>query len=64
MFVSPLQFDEAAICAGNLGGGHDSCKGDSGGPMMLPIEKDGQFSFYQFGVISYGKECGLPNMPG
>lgn len=44
--------------------GHDSCQGDSGGPLFLPIETDGKFPFYQIGIISYGKSCGLKNMPG
>lgn len=56
------QFDNSAVCAGNLGGGHDSCKGDSGGPMMMPVHENGKFPFYQIGIVSYGKDCGL-NMP-
>lgn len=65
MFVSPKQFDESVICAGNLGGAHDSCKGDSGGPMFLPKRNsdNGKFYYHQYGVVSYGKDCGLPDMP-
>lgn len=45
------------ICAGQLiGGGYDSCLGDSGGPMIL----DGQ----QVGIISFGFGCGDPRFPG
>lgn len=63
MFISMVQYDNSAICAGDLGGGHDSCKGDSGGPMMMPVHENGKFPFYQIGIVSYGKECGKPDMP-
>lgn len=62
--VTPNQFDYAIICAGHLNGGVDSCKGDSGGPLMLPIQTDGKFPFYQIGIVSYGAGCGRPNVPG
>lgn len=52
--VTPNQFDYTIICAGHLRGGADACKGDSGGPLMLPIQADGKFPFYQIGIVSYG----------
>lgn len=56
--------EENVMCAGNLYGGEDSCKGDSGGPLMLPIHENGKFPFYQIGVVSYGYGCGRPDVPG
>lgn len=43
------------LCAGYLSGGHDSCKGDSGGPLMCQIGSTG--TWYQVGVVSFGKQC-------
>lgn len=64
-FKADIQFDERIICAGGLTtGGKDSCKGDSGGPLMLPIHQKGSFPFYQLGVVSYGYGCGEANVPG
>ena len=64
LYISPLQFDTSATCAGFLAGGQDSCRGDSGGPMMITVYKNRKFPFYLIGIISYGNSCGLPNMPG
>lgn len=63
-FVSEEQFGSAAICAGIMAGGQDSCKGDSGGPLMMPMHENGKFAFYQIGVIAWGLGCGKENIPG
>ncbi|KAK7174552.1 hypothetical protein R3I93_001689 [Phoxinus phoxinus] len=48
------------ICAGLLEGGKDSCQGDSGGPM---VSKQSSL-WIQSGVVSFGKGCAEPNLPG
>ncbi|CAK1583442.1 unnamed protein product [Parnassius mnemosyne] len=50
------------LCAGVLG--KDSCKGDSGGPLMLEGNYDNEFKFIQHGIVSYGpSQCGS-HFPG
>lgn len=57
-------FDERVICAGSTG--KDSCQGDSGQALMLPVMVPDQ-SYYYFiviGIVSYGYGCGKENFPG
>lgn len=52
---------DSVICAGMPQGGEDSCRGDSGGPLMMPKLNQ----FYLVGIVSYGpKTCGVPGVPG
>nr|BAM20553.1 melanization protease 1 [Papilio polytes] len=45
------------FCAGELG--HDSCKGDSGGPLMVESIVKNTYKQVQYGIVSYGNnECG------
>ncbi|XP_029834986.2 proclotting enzyme-like [Ixodes scapularis] len=56
-----LDIDENHLCAGTSAGDRDACKGDSGGPLMLPDE-DQRFSV--IGVTSFGVQCGDSDFPG
>ncbi|XP_076667402.1 phenoloxidase-activating factor 1-like isoform X1 [Andrena cerasifolii] len=53
------------ICAGGETG-KDSCKGDSGGPLMSRERiRDGTARWTVVGVVSFGpKRCGTPGWPG
>ena len=56
---------EGQICAGGVKG-RDSCRGDSGGPLMqqdrLP---DGTLRWSEAGVVSFGPSpCGMDSWPG
>lgn len=44
--------DSNAICAGDDESGHDSCSGDSGGPLMIRQPDD---SYVALGVLSHGQ---------
>ena len=55
-----LWVSETMFCAGPLKGGEDACKGDSGGP-IVKIENN---VATLVGVVSWGKGCALPNLPG
>ncbi|EDW98165.1 spaetzle-processing enzyme [Drosophila yakuba] len=59
-----VKLDETQMCAGGQMG-VDTCGGDSGGPLMVPISTGGRDVFYIAGVTSYGtKPCGLKGWPG
>lgn len=58
-----IQIRNHVICAG-LSCGKGIWAGDSGGPLMLPIHQNGTFPFYQIGVVSFGYDCAVENVPG
>ncbi|XP_008072284.1 transmembrane protease serine 12 [Carlito syrichta] len=51
-----------SFCAGVEDGAFDTCRGDSGGPLMcyLPEHK----KFFVMGITSYGHGCGRRDFPG
>ncbi|CAG9821117.1 unnamed protein product [Phaedon cochleariae] len=53
------------LCAGGEKG-KDSCRGDSGGPLMTLYEdENGEINWYSIGVVSFGPSpCGMENWPG
>nr|NP_001138002.1 melanization protease 1, isoform C [Drosophila melanogaster]AAN13300.2 melanization protease 1, isoform C [Drosophila melanogaster] len=52
------------MCAGGVEG-VDSCRGDSGGPLLLEDYSNGNSNYYIAGVVSYGPTpCGLKGWPG
>ncbi|VEN51792.1 unnamed protein product [Callosobruchus maculatus] len=52
------------MCAGGERG-RDSCRGDSGGPLMSYEQNGGDQNWYAVGVVSFGPSpCGMENWPG
>jgi len=49
-----------SLCAGTAAGGKDSCQGDSGGPFVCTCGNAQVLA----GVVSWGKGCALPDVPG
>ncbi|KAJ8925924.1 hypothetical protein NQ315_009776 [Exocentrus adspersus] len=53
------------LCAGGEKG-KDSCRGDSGGPLMTQYaDENGEIAWYSIGVVSFGPSpCGMELWPG
>ena len=50
---------DAQICCGNLQTNSGACFGDSGGPLMMPVDGG---KFIQIGIVSYGgTDCTVEN---
>ncbi|XP_060570486.1 atrial natriuretic peptide-converting enzyme-like isoform X2 [Ruditapes philippinarum] len=58
----PYQLTDHMFCAGG-GLGHDSCAGDSGGPLLCSLDKS-KDTWYEAGIVSWGVACAYPNVPG
>ncbi|XP_065073609.1 CLIP domain-containing serine protease B4-like [Ochlerotatus camptorhynchus] len=55
---------DTQLCAGGEKG-KDSCRGDSGGPLMKLEQLGGQSAWFLKGIVSFGTEkCGTENVPG
>eukprot|EP00521_Asterionellopsis_glacialis_P014446 CAMPEP_0195307882 /NCGR_PEP_ID=MMETSP0707-20130614/37935_1 /TAXON_ID=33640 /ORGANISM="Asterionellopsis glacialis, Strain CCMP134" /LENGTH=741 /DNA_ID=CAMNT_0040372135 /DNA_START=132 /DNA_END=2354 /DNA_ORIENTATION=+ len=53
---------DVTFCAGKRGGGKDSCRGDSGGPIFNTDNQGNVLS--QVGVVSWGIGCAEAGFPG
>ncbi|XP_006870199.1 PREDICTED: transmembrane protease serine 12 [Chrysochloris asiatica] len=51
-----------SFCAGDEDGVFDSCRGDSGGPLMCYLPEHERF--FVMGITSYGHGCGRKGFPG
>ncbi|XP_004453750.1 transmembrane protease serine 12 [Dasypus novemcinctus] len=51
-----------SFCAGDEDGVFDSCRGDSGGPLMCYLPEDKRY--FLMGITSYGHGCGRKDFPG
>lgn len=54
---------ENMMCAGYHDGGRDACQGDSGGPMHMESAAGGG-SVEVVGLVSWGRGCARPDLPG
>ncbi|KAL5283341.1 hypothetical protein ACFFRR_005930 [Megaselia abdita] len=57
-----LKLNKKQICAGDWLGERDTCAGDSGGPILVNMEKEEREVPYIIGITSFGGYCasGLP----
>ena len=63
-YSSDFDVDSGMMCAGHEQGKRDSCVGDSGGPLVKNFVIDGDQTYYQVGIVSFGFECAKPREPG
>lgn len=57
--ASRVRITENQLCAGGIKD-KDSCKGDSGGPLMTVFQRGrGEGQWYQAGIVSRGIGCGI-----
>ncbi|XP_039277693.1 venom protease [Nilaparvata lugens] len=59
----PKNLTDDMMCAGTIGGGADTCSGDSGGPLFYAPTQEQQdnecYLLSQIGITSFGTQCGL-----
>jgi secreted trypsin-like serine protease len=60
-----ISLADGQLCAGGELG-QDSCRGDSGGPLMtVKIDKKKDTQWYAVGIVSFGPSpCGMRDWPG
>lgn len=60
--MGPHMNSSSMMCAGIISGGFDTCRGDSGGPLMC--QRCSSCSWYITGITSFGAvNCGVANVP-
>ena len=52
------EITDSQMCAGYKRGGIDTCAGDSGGPLMCQLTRNGVSRWYVYGITSFGEGCG------
>jgi secreted trypsin-like serine protease len=52
------EITKSQMCAGYRRGGIDTCAGDSGGPLMCEVTRDGKAQWFVYGITSFGEGCG------
>lgn len=57
-----LKIANGQICAGGSDG-KDSCRGDSGGPLMLIERQYMKENYVAVGIVSFGLGCGIRGIP-
>lgn len=61
----PQGINEHFVCAGNItDGGVDACQHDSGGPLVVNVDRAGQAYYEIVGIVSFGVSCGSAAYPG
>ncbi|KAK5891814.1 hypothetical protein CesoFtcFv8_012251 [Champsocephalus esox] len=58
----PTTFTRNMFCAGSATA--DSCKRDSGGPLVMPMVFEGNEPYYLTGIVSWGAKCRLKQFKG
>lgn len=63
--IANVRLGSGQLCAGGEKG-RDSCRGDSGGPLMtVSLDKNKDVHWFVAGVVSFGPSpCGMENWPG
>ena len=56
-----FRIHQSFMCAGGAKD-VDTCTGDGGSPLVCPIGSTGDY--YQGGIVAWGIECGVENVPG
>lgn len=57
-----VQLNDSQLCAGGVSG-KDSCRGDSGGPLMVVDTAVTHHNWFIVGIVSFGIGCGVDGFP-